>query len=106
MNAKGDEAVGITIKPSDLYYRYPKDTARRDEAKFAGKPDRSPFNRDDLYEVIPMLEQVMDALGRDDARTLHAVEDILINNMPRFVVAREEVFDFLVGTMRDIFEER
>lgn len=98
--------MGITIKPSDLYNKYPKDTANRSEPKFRGKPDPAPFNRDDLYDVIPMLEQVLDELGRDDARTLHAIEEIMIRNMPRFVVTREEVFDFLVGSMRDLLEDR
>ncbi len=97
--------MGITIKPSDLYYKYLKDTIRRDEPKFRGKPDPAPFNRDDLYEVIPMLEQVMDTLMRDDARTLHAVEEILVRNMPGCVVSRGEAFDFLVGTMEEMLEE-
>ncbi len=95
--------MAITIKPSDLYYKYPKDRARRNEPKFRGKPDSTPFNRDDLYEVIPMLEQVMDTLGRDDAATLHAIEEVLVNNLPSFIVTREDVFDFLVGTMGEIF---
>ena len=95
----------IVIKPSDLCYKYPRDTKRRDEPKFWTKPDPAPFNRDDLYEVIPMLEAVMAELGRDDARTIHVAEDVMIRNMPRFVVSRDEVFDFLVGSMRDILEE-
>ena len=98
--------MALVIKPSDLYYKYPKDVARRDEPKFRGKPDPAPFNRDDLYEVIPMLERVMDELGRDDARTLHAVEEVMIRTLPGFIVTREEVFDFLVGSMRDVLGER
>lgn len=97
--------MGISIKPSDLFYKYPRDTENRREPKFGGKPDRAPFNRDDLYEVIPMLERAMDELGRDDARTLHAMEEIMIRNFPSWIVAREEVFDFLVGSMREILEE-
>ena len=58
--------MGIAIIPSDLYYKYPRDTVRRHEPKFSAKPDRAPFNRDDMYEVIPMLERAMDELGRDD----------------------------------------
>jgi len=96
----------IIIKPSDLYNKYPRDTTNRGQPKFQGKPDPAPFNRDDLYDVIPMLEQVMAELGRDDASTLHAVEDVMIRNMPGFIVSREEVFDFLVGTMRDILGDR
>jgi hypothetical protein len=98
--------MNLVIKPSDLYYKYPKDTANRDEPKFQGKPDSSPFNRDDLYEVLPMLEQVMAELGRDDGRTLHVVEELLIRDLPRWLVSREEVFDFLVGCTRDIIEDR
>ena len=96
----------VTIKASDLYYKYPKDTVNRHETKFRGKPDPAPFNRDDIYEVIPMFEQVMAALGRDDARTLHAVEELMIRDLPRFISTREEVFDFLVGCGREILENR
>ena len=53
-----------------------------------------------------MLEQVMDELGHDDARTLHAVEELMIRDLPRFITTREEVFDFLVGCMREMLEDR
>ena len=92
--------MGITIKPSDLQFKYPKNIANRDKPKFSGKPDAETFNRDDLYEVIPMLEAVMNALGSDDGRVLHILEEIL-NEMPRFINKREEVFDCLVDAMRD-----
>ncbi len=92
----------LTIKASDLYYKYHKDTANRHNPKFSGKPDPSPFDRDDIYEVLPMLEEVMTVLGRDDQRTLHQVEEILVRNLPGFITSREEVFDFLLGTARDI----
>ena len=94
--------MGIVIKPSDLKFKYPKDIARRDLPKFAGKPDPVAFNRDDLYEVLPMLGAAMDALGADDGRILHLLEDILNSDMPRFISTREEVFDFLVETARDV----
>ena len=91
----------LSIKPSDLYYKYQKDILNREQPKFSGKPDPLPFNRDDIYEVIPMLEAVMTELGRDDERTLHMVEEILIRAMPGFVASREDVFDFLTGTAKD-----
>ena len=90
--------MGIALKPSDLYYKYPKDTANRDLPKFKGKPDPEPFNRDDLYEVLPMLEAVMDELGSNDGRVLNMLEDILNQELPRFIVTREQVFDFLAET--------
>jgi len=52
-----------------------------------------------------MFEAVMDALESDDGRVLHLVEKIMNDNMPRFIVSREEVFDFLVGTARDVLED-
>jgi hypothetical protein len=103
---QGEPTMTVKIKPSDLYYKYPKDTVNRHKPKFRGKPDPAPFNRDDIYEVIPMFEQVMAALDRDDARTLHAVEELMIRDLPRFISTREEVFDFLVGCGREILEKR
>lgn len=96
--------AGITIKPSDLYYKYVRKKATRDLPKFAGKPDAHPFDGDDLYEVIPMLEAVMGALGSDDGRVLHRVEEVMINEMPAFIRTREEVFDCLVAVTRDLLQ--
>lgn len=93
--------MGIVIKPSDLKYKYPKDTANREKPKFRGKPDPEPFNRDDLYDILPMMEAVMDALGSDEGRVLHLIEDILNNDVPRFIATREEIFDCLVAATRD-----
>lgn len=97
--------MGLIVRASDLYYRYPKDTVNRHGEKFRGKPDPTPFNRDDLYEVLPMLGAVMDALDRDDQKTLHQAEEIMIRQLPRFIDSREEVYDFLVCSMRDLLEE-
>lgn len=95
----------IRVKASDLYYKYMRNTAARHQPKFAGKPDREPFDRDDLYEVLPMLSAVMHELGVDDQRTLHRMEELLILNMPRFITIREDVFDFLVNCMRETMAE-
>ncbi len=96
--------MGLIVKASDLYYRYPKDTANRDLAKFSGKPDTRPFNRDDLYEVLPLLGAVMDELASDEQRVLHQLEEIMIRQLPGFIASREEVFDFLVGCMDYLME--
>lgn len=91
----------IVIKPSDLYYKYARKKATRDAPKFTGKPDAHPFDRDDLYEVLPMLAAVMAALQSDNGRVLHRVEEVMINEMPGFIRTREEVFDCLVGVLRE-----
>ncbi|MFA7061511.1 MAG: hypothetical protein WC156_11945 [Pedobacter sp.] len=90
----------IVVHPSDLNYKYPKDVEHREQLKFKGKPDPHPFNRNDLYEVVPMMTAAMNELGSDEGRVLHMLEDILNFNMPRCINSREEVFDFLVETAR------
>ena len=92
--------MDIVIKPSDLKYKYPKDIQNREVPKFSGIPDPTPFNRDDLYDILPMMETVMKALESSDGRVLHLLEDIL-NVMPRFIVTREEVYACLLETARD-----
>ncbi len=94
----------IIVKASDLKYKYPRDTANRELPKFAGKPDPAPFNRDDLYEILPMLSAVMTELETDSGDVLHMLEDIINYDMPRFISKREDVFDCLVETARERLE--
>jgi hypothetical protein len=63
-------------------------------------PDPAPFNRDDLYDVLPMMGAVMDELGSQDGEVLNLLEDLL-NQMPRFLSTRGEVFDYLQGSARE-----
>lgn len=93
----------LIVKAFDLKFKYRKYVETRDEPKFSGLPDPSPFNRDDLYEILPMLGAVMDTLGTVDGRMLHILEDLL-NEMPRFVSSREEVFNYLVGCGSDVLQ--
>lgn len=90
----------IIVKASDLKFRYPRDVANREEPKFAGLPDPAPFNRHDLYEILPILTAVMDALESNEGEVLHLVEDLL-NDMPGFITTRGEVFDYLLGSARE-----
>lgn len=92
--------MSIIIKVSDLKFRYPRDIANREEPKFSGLPDPAPFNRHDLYEILPMMTAVMNELGSDDGRELNMIEDIL-NDMPRFITTRGEVYDYLLGSARE-----
>lgn len=92
--------MSITVKASDLKFKYPRDIANRLEPKFTGLPDPAPFNRDDLYDVLPMMEAVMDELDSQDGEVLNLLEDLL-NQMPRFLTTREEVFDYLQGSARE-----
>jgi len=91
--------MAIIVKASDLKFRYPRNVETKDEPKFSGLPDPAPFNRHDLYEILPIMSAVMDELGTFDGRELHLLEDIL-NEMPRFISTRGEVYDYLLGSAR------
>lgn len=90
----------IHINPSDLYYRYRHKKETRDLPKFQGLPDPHPFDRDDLYEVIPLLEAVMVELDTDDGLILEKLEETMLMKMPAFIHTREQVFEFLVDVAR------
>lgn len=92
--------MSIVVKASDLKFKYPRDTANREKPKFAGLPDAAAFNRDDLYEILPMMSAVMNELSSEDGEILNLLEDIL-NQMPRFIETRGEVFDYLLGSARE-----
>jgi hypothetical protein len=92
--------MSVIVKASDLKFKYPRDVANRDEPKFAGLPDPAPFNRDDLYEILPMMSEVMNELDSQDGEVLNLLEDLL-NQMPRFISTRGEVFDYLQGSARE-----
>lgn len=94
--------MGIEIKPSDLYYRYPRKKETREFPKFSGKPDPNPFDRYDLYEVVPMYEAVMDALGSQEQAVLQKIEEVLNNEIPAFVQTRAEMYDCLLMVMQGI----
>lgn len=93
----------VIVKPSDFKFKYPRDIPNRYEPKFAGLPDPAPFNRNDLYDILPMMSAVMNELRSEDGEVLHQLEDIL-NQMPRFICSRGEVFDYLAGSIREYYK--
>jgi hypothetical protein len=96
--------MSIIIKASDFKFKYPRDIPNRDEPKFSGLPDPAPFNRHDLFEILPMMEAVMNELGSDDGRELNLLEDIL-NDMPGFVSTRGEVYEYLLGSAKECLRQ-
>lgn len=94
--------MGIQINPSDLYYKYRHNKETQHDPKFTGKPDQNLYDRDDLYEVIPMLSAVMDHFNCRDANILHRLEELAGDDMPSFIKTREDVFDFLVSVVSDM----
>jgi hypothetical protein len=50
-----------------------------------------------------MMSAVMDELGSNDGDLLHLLEDLL-NQMPRFIATRGEVFEYLRGSAGECWE--
>ena len=50
-----------------------------------------------------MMSAVMSELGSLDGRVLHLLEDLL-NDMPSFIVSREEVYGYLLGSAVETLE--
>lgn len=96
--------MGVTIKPSDLRYKYRRDKQARELPRFTGNPDGRDFDRDNLYQVLNMFEVVMAALDSSDGIVLEELEEVLVRDLPLFLQTREEVFDFLYFTMREKLE--
>lgn len=94
--------MGINIRPSDLYYRYRHKKETRHEPKFTGKPDKNLYDRDDLYDVIPMFCAVMDHFNCCDGDVLHRLEELAGDEMPKFIKTREDVFNFLVSVLSEV----
>jgi hypothetical protein len=96
--------MSIIVKASDFKFKYPRDIKNRTQPKFSGLPDSAPFNRHDLYEILPMMGAVMDELGSEDGEVLNLLEDLL-NQMPGFIYSRGEVFDYLQGSARECLRQ-
>ncbi len=92
----------VAIRPEDLRYSYLDTSQDKGRTVFKGKPDRGYFDRHELSEVIAMLEAVLDQLGCRDLTELPRLEEILHRVLPRDISRREEVFDSLVGAMREL----
>jgi hypothetical protein len=97
--------MDINIKPSDLWYRYARKKEVRELPRFEGTPDAHPFDANNLYEVLPMFEAVMNAVGTDDAHVLRELEEILNRGIPGFLTRRDEVYDYLLGSIREVLRE-
>ncbi len=94
----------IIVKASDFKFKYPRDVVNREQPKFTGLPDSAPFNRHDLYDILPVMSAVMNELDSEDGEVLHLLEDVL-NQMPSFITTRGEVFDYLQGSAKECLRQ-
>lgn len=97
--------MGVHIKPSDLWYKYGRKKDLRPDPVIPCQADPHPFDPNNLYEIIPMFEAVMDSLETNDGHVLRELEEVLNRGLPSFISSREKAYDFLMGTMHEVLRE-
>lgn len=69
----------------------------RDQSTFRGTPDLHSFNRHDPA----MMEAAMNRLGINEGRVLALLQELMQQDMPRFIESRGMAFDSLPETIRE-----
>ena len=93
--------MAIKLNSSNLKYTYSKYAVNGGGCEFRGKPDSIKFIRHEEYEMIPMIENVMNDLYLTDAGDVHIMEDMIHLKMPPDCISREEVYDWLVREIKN-----
>ncbi|QKG69787.1 hypothetical protein HP062_16495 [Pseudomonas sp. B14-6] len=85
--------MGIKLKQSNLQeHKYAYTWARDDgDGKYTGPLDRAKVDKDEGYEVMEFIENLMNAYGKKFVSEVHAAEDALhVPSLSR-VVSRAEL---------------
>lgn len=93
----------VKLNSVDLKYVYSKYAVNGEHPKFMGKPDNIKFNRHEEFEMIPMIEQVMNDLHFNESGDVHIIEDMIHLKMPPECISREDVYDWLLNELKRKF---
>ncbi|MFM2481641.1 hypothetical protein [Celerinatantimonas sp. YJH-8] len=86
--------MSLNLKPSDLRYHYREKATHPDDVKLHGDPDMSVFDRNEVYEVIYLIEKVAQQLDFNDKASCHRVEDI-IQILPFRTLTQKYAFEWI-----------
>lgn len=85
------------FKKSDMQYTHYSWTAYgNDDPKVKGKPDSTMFNRKEGYEVIYMINKVLDSKGLTSVASGQKAETKIKDKLPGNVRSQENVFNWLL----------
>lgn len=65
-----------------------------DDPEITGKPDAPRFSRAEGYEVLPMIQNIVDELSISSPKLVHTIED-KIKKLPSDMQSRDMVFEEL-----------
>ena len=54
------------------------------------------FNRREGYEVVPMIQKIVDHFGYEDEADVHRIEAVIADDLPGNVRGRDNVIDWLI----------
>ncbi len=85
----------IAVKKSHLQGKYSWEAVANDDPK-AIKFDARLFNRREGYEVIPMIQKVVNHFDYETETNVHRVEALIQDELPGNVRDLNNVFEWLV----------
>ena len=87
--------MAIKVTKEMLVYEYTWEAVGGDEPN-AIKIDAMLFNRHEGYEVIPMIQKVVNHFDYDTEADVQRVEQLIADELPGMVRGRKNVFDWLI----------
>lgn len=87
--------MAIKVQRSMLQQKYSWESLSGDGPRDQ-KKDAVMFNRREGYEVVPMIQKVVDHFDFQAESDVNKVEDAITNELPGNVRSRENVFNWLV----------
>ncbi|MDC5870381.1 hypothetical protein OPW39_16365 [Vibrio europaeus] len=84
------------FKKSDMKYDHYSWTAiSGDDPKITGNPDSTLFSRKEGYEVLYMINKVLEHRGLSSVTSGQKVETLIEDSLPSTVRSQENVFNWL-----------
>ncbi|WP_135382318.1 hypothetical protein [Vibrio tasmaniensis] len=84
------------FKKSDMKYDHYSWTAiSGDDPKITGNPDSTLFSRKEGYEVLYMINKVLDHRGLSSVTSGQKAETLIKDSLPSTVRSQENVFNWL-----------
>lgn len=90
----------MRITKSDLLLKHYSETAfGGDNPKITGKPDSTLFNRNEVYEVVYMINKVLGFINGANLAKAYQLEKLIDEKLPSNTRSQEKVFNWLVNNL-------
>jgi hypothetical protein len=83
-----------------LLKHYSRGALPGDNPHLIGNPDRALFNRNERYEVVSMIQSIVDELGRTSEIDVQRIERLISDDLPSDIRGREKVKGWLIDQLQ------